>query len=116
MRSAHVRAVVEDAAADLHVPALCDVEVVSAMRRLVLQRHLSPERALEAISSYLDLPLEREGHQALLARVFDLRHDFGAFDAVYAALAESQGAALVTADDRLARALRAHLSLTLIEA
>jgi predicted nucleic acid-binding protein len=107
---------VEDASADVHVPALCDVEVVSALRRLVLKRRISLERAREALGSYLELPLERESHEALLSRVLDLRNNFGAFDAVYAALAESQDATLVTADDRLARAVREHLSLTLIEA
>lgn len=106
----------EDESADLLVPALCDVEVVSALRRLVLQQRVSLERAREALGSYLELPLEREGHEALLGRVLDLRNNFGAFDAVYAALAESHDATLVTADDKLARAARTHLRLALIEA
>jgi predicted nucleic acid-binding protein len=40
----------------------------------------------------------------LLARVWDLRRALTAYDAVYVALAEALGCALVTADERLARA------------
>ena len=108
--------VVEAADAELHVPPLCDVEVASALRRLVLRRELVLERASEALASYADLPLERGDHGPLLFRVLALRENFSAFDAVYVALAESRDAALVTADDRLARAVRAHLSLELVEA
>lgn len=115
-RSPRVRAVIEDPNAELYVPALCDVEVVSALRRLVLQHIVALERAREALAALLDLPLEREGHESILGRVLALRDNFSAFDAVYAALAEVRDATLVTADARLARAVRDHLSLSLIEA
>ena len=88
---------------DLHVPALCDVEVVSALRRTLRQRLLSLDRAKEALEDYLDLPLTRHGHQALLPRCLGLRDVFSAYDAAYVALAEGLSAPLLTADRRLAR-------------
>lgn len=95
---------------------MCDVEVLSALRRLVLRGELTVERAREALQSYVDLPFTRQGHETLLDRAMELRHNFGAFDAIYVALAETVKATLVTADDHLARAVRRHLDLALIEA
>jgi predicted nucleic acid-binding protein len=102
---------VEDGSVDLHVPALCDVEVTAALRRAVLQRRLPPARADDALGDYLDLPLRRHGHAALLPRILALRDTFSAYDACYAALAERLGADLLTGDGALARAAATHLAL-----
>lgn len=115
-RAEVVREIIQSADADGHVPALCDIEVASALRRLLLTQAVVPQQALEKIAAYVDLPLDRHGHEALLVRALSLRDNFTVFDAVYVALAESLDATLVTADSRLARAVRAHLSLSLIEA
>jgi predicted nucleic acid-binding protein len=48
--------------------------------------------------------LTRYPHAALLSRVWELRENFTAYDAVYIALAETLEAPLVTTDARLARA------------
>ncbi len=72
---------------------------------------LTEERAGAAIEDYLDMPLTRHGHQALLARVLALRENFSAYDATYVALAEGIGARFLTADESLARAVRAGLGL-----
>ncbi|MCK5652192.1 MAG: type II toxin-antitoxin system VapC family toxin [Gemmatimonadetes bacterium] len=88
----------------LHVPALCDVEVTAALRRGILLGALAEPRAEQALTAYLDLPLTRHGHQALLRRALSLRENFTAYDAVYVALAERLDAPLLTADARLARA------------
>jgi predicted nucleic acid-binding protein len=96
---------------DLHVPALCDVEVVSGLRRSLHARALAHRRALEAVQDYLDLPLTRHGHQGLLERMLELRANFTAYDATYVALAEELAGGLLTADDRLARAVRSHTNL-----
>ena len=53
----------------------------------------------------------RHGHEALLPRVLELRSNFGAYDACYVVLAERLGAELLTADERLARAVRAHTAI-----
>jgi predicted nucleic acid-binding protein len=90
--------------ADLHVPALCDLEVVSAVRSGFRRDRLSVRRAEEALRDYLDLPLTRHGHQKLVHRCFQLRDVLSSYDAAYVALAEWLEADLVTADLRLARA------------
>lgn len=46
----------------------------------------------------------RHPHTALLSRVWSLRHNLSAYDALYIALAESLEAPLVTLDRRLAKA------------
>lgn len=97
--------------ADLHVPALCDVEVAAVLRRGLLAGSLDPRRAAEALEDYLDLPFTRYDHQRFLGRVLELRNNFSAYDATYAALAEHLGAVLVTTDDRLASAARTHLGI-----
>lgn len=98
---------------DLHVPALCDVEVTAALRRGLADRRLTETRAREAVTDYLDLPLTRHGHTVFLPRLLELRANFTVYDATYVALAEQLNAALLTADRRLERAARAHLDLEL---
>lgn len=111
VRAVTVRQVVRAPGASLNVPALCDVEVASSLRRLLLRGILSEDRAKEALRDYLDLPLTRHGHQNLLARVLSLRTNFSAYDATYVALAERLGATLVTGDESLARATEDHLDV-----
>ena len=108
-----VRATIEDAEVALHVPALCDVEVAAGMRRALLSRRLSEDRAREAILDYLQLPVTRHGHPGLMTRVLQLRANFSAYDATYVALAERLDADLLTADEGLAKAARSHTRLTI---
>ncbi len=96
---------------DLHVPSLCDVEVVAGLRRIRVRRALSDRRAAEALADYLDLPLTRHGHRWLLARMLELRDNFSSYDATYVALAEQLRAELLTSDGRLARAVRTFTQL-----
>jgi len=91
-------------AADLHVPALADVEVLSVVRRGVLAGRLAPERGAAALQDYADLAVERYPHLPLLGRAWQLRDSVSAYDAQYVALAELLDVPLVTADGRLARA------------
>lgn len=114
-RADAVEAELRKAPFDLHVPALCDVEVAAVLRRTLLARRLTADRAAAALDDYLDLPLSRHGHQALLARILVLRDNFSAYDAAYVALAERLGAVLLTADAPRARAVRTHLGLAVVE-
>lgn len=100
--------------ADLHVPALCDVEVVAGLRRALAHRAVSAERAGLALADYLDLPLTRHGHLTLVPRILELRDNFSAYDATYVALAERLGAAVLTGDEGLRRAIRRHTDLTVL--
>jgi predicted nucleic acid-binding protein len=102
------------AGSDLHVPALCDVEVASALRRALLAGRLDESRALVALRDLADLPLTRHGHQLLLGRILALRDNLSAYDATYAALAERLEATLVTADAGLAVAARKRLGLEVV--
>jgi predicted nucleic acid-binding protein len=101
----------------LHAPHLLDVEVVSALRRLVSSREATTERAGEAIADLLDLPIERYPHDILVPRVWQLRENFSAYDASYVALAEALAdgpVPLLTADARLARAVAAHADVPVL--
>jgi len=109
-----VRAVVRRADVDLHVPALCDVEVVAGLRRAVIRGGLSPQRAEEALKDYVDMPVTRHGHQQLLRRALELRANFTAYDAVYVVLAERTAGALMTLDAGLAKAAKAHTRIEIL--
>jgi predicted nucleic acid-binding protein len=105
------RAVVEpliESGAELHVPALTDVEVTSAIVRFLVRRIITIERAEEALADLSELPMARHGHLSLLPRVLSLRNNFSVYDATYVALAESLGAELITTDEKLAGAVRKH--------
>jgi predicted nucleic acid-binding protein len=104
---------------DLHAPHLIDVEIASAVRRLVATGKAASERGDEAIADLLDLPLARYPHDILLPRVWELRENFSAYDAAYVALAEAlsdDGVPLLTTDDRLASAVRAHTAIEALSA
>ncbi|HEU4355514.1 MAG TPA: type II toxin-antitoxin system VapC family toxin [Actinomycetota bacterium] len=92
--------------ASLHVPAICDTEVVSGLSRRVRARRSSEEDARDALTDYVGFPLARHLHPAFLGRVFELRENVSARDAAYVTLAEALDAALVTVDGALARAVR----------
>ncbi len=107
--SASVQKAVEAKVTDLHIPALCDVEVCSGLRSGLLRSKLGQERAEEAVTDYLDLPLVRHGHMFLISRILQLRDNFSAYGATYVALAEVLEATLVTADRSLFRAVESTL-------
>ena len=105
---------IERADISLHAPALCDLELASALRRGLLQGRVSERRAAEAVASYLALPIRRHGHLRLLGRVLQLRDNFSPYDASYVALAERLSARLLTADHSLARAASDHAHVEVI--
>jgi len=72
----------------LHAPHLLDIEVIQVLRRLVRESAISASRAEEAIQDLLDLRLIRYPHFILLPWIWQLRHNFSAYDAAYVCLAE----------------------------
>lgn len=86
----------------LHAPHLLDVEVAHVLRRLQASGDLTEERGRQALEDLADLDLERYPHHDLLPRVWELRRNLTAYDAVYVALAEALRAPLLTLDGRLA--------------
>ena len=95
---------IADPAESLHVPHLVDVEIAQALRRYVREGQLEAPVAASALDELRSLDLERHSHEALLDRVWRLRENLTAYDAVYVALAEALGTKLLTCDGRLARA------------
>jgi predicted nucleic acid-binding protein len=99
---------------DLVAPELIDVEVASVLRRHWLAKSLSARRFAAALDDLADLPLDRYPALPLLARVYELRANVSAYDAVYVALAEHLGCDLLTADRRLAAAPGTRCTITVI--
>lgn len=98
--------VVEASDLTLHAPAVCDLELLSTVRRLVGERRLTRARGDEAVAIYVGLSISRHGHRRLLPRIWALRSNFTPYDASYLALAEILDAPLLTTDARFARAAR----------
>jgi predicted nucleic acid-binding protein len=93
---------------------LLDVEVAQVIRRYAANGEIDQERGHAALDDLADMPLRRYPHDFLLSRVWSLRHNLTAYDAVYVALAEALDAALVTRDQRLAAAAGHHARVELV--
>lgn len=88
----------------LYAPTLVDYEVTSALRGLSRKRP-EVEQAAGAYLRYLAaMPIRRESAQPLIARIWNLRHNYTAYDASYIALAEALDATLITCDEKFTRA------------
>lgn len=88
----------------LWAPHLLPVEVLSQVRRSVAAGLLAPDQAAMAVADLADLPIGYVSAQPHLSRMWELRSNVTAYDAIYVALAEALDAPLVTLDQRLARA------------
>jgi predicted nucleic acid-binding protein len=98
----------------LHAPHLLDIEVAHVIRRYALIGDMQSERGGAALAILADLPLRRYRHDVLLPRVWELRNNFTAYDAVYVALAEVLEVPLLTRDERLASSARAHVRVEVV--
>jgi len=85
------------------VPHLLDVEVASAFRKLVAGQRIHSYRSEEFLTGLAMLPAERYSHIPLLGRIWELRHNFTAYDAAYIALAEATDSTLYTSDEKLCK-------------
>lgn len=92
----------------LVAPDLLVFEVIAALRRRALSGLLSDARALTAVVDLGEAPIELFPMMPLRWRVWELRHNFSAADALFVALAEELGEPLATADAALARAVARH--------
>jgi predicted nucleic acid-binding protein len=72
----------------LHAPHLIDIEMAQVLRRYAASGRVAHGRCRDAMEDLLDFPLERYPHDLLLRRVWELRHNLTAYDAVYVARAE----------------------------
>src|SRR5438552_1488940 len=87
-----------DPSQTLHAPHLIDVEVAQVLRRYAQKGEIDDARGRTAIADLADFPLQRYPHDFLLPRVWDLRQNLTAYDAIYVALAEALDAPLLTRD------------------
>jgi predicted nucleic acid-binding protein len=88
----------------LHTPHLLDIEVAQVIRRYAASGEVDGPRGAAALDDLAVFPLRRYPHGLLLPRVWELRSNLTAYDAVYVALAEALEAPLITRDRRLAAA------------
>jgi predicted nucleic acid-binding protein len=87
-----------------HVPDVVDVEFHHALRGLAIGKKISAERAEHARGLFNDIPKVRFRTRDLTDRIWSLRHNLGAYDACFIALAEALEAPLITADEKQANA------------
>jgi predicted nucleic acid-binding protein len=93
-------------AGTVHAPALIDAEVSSVVRGLAITAkpdvRITPRRAELMLADYAGLRIVRHPMLPLQARVFELKHNLTAYDAMYVALAERLGLPLLTDDAKFA--------------
>ena len=88
----------------LYAPEVIDLEVACALRRLVRAGSLDERAGAKTLAGLMAVKIDRMPHAPLMSRVWELRDNLTAYDAVYVALAESLGASLLTLDGKLAGA------------
>jgi len=93
------------------VPHLIDIEVMSALRKLVAGRRIDAHRSGQFLAELAALPADRYSHTPLIGRIWELRHNFTAHDAAYIALAEATDSVLYTCDEKLSKGHRARVVL-----
>lgn len=93
----------------VHAPALLDAEVSSVVRGLSITRkpevRITPDRAERMLSRFQELHITRHPMVPLQTRVYALRDNFTAYDAMYVALAEALDLPLLTDDAKIAKAV-----------
>jgi predicted nucleic acid-binding protein len=99
----------------VHAPALIDAEVSSVVRGLTITSkpnvQITDERAVQMLADYAGLRIVRYPMQPLQRRMFDLRHNLTAYDAMYVALAEALDVPLLTDDAKFAGTLGHHADI-----
>jgi len=87
----------------IHAPALLDAEVSSVVRGLAItgsSKRITAVRAGQMLADYAGLRIVRHPMQPLQSRVFELRHNLTAYDAMYVTLSETLGLPLLTDDGK----------------
>ncbi len=92
------------AGANLLAPAIVDFEVANIVRRHELSGRIGTDQSAQAHADLLDLTIERWPYESLAERAWRHRHNLSTYDASYVAVAELNGATLLTLDQRIERA------------
>jgi predicted nucleic acid-binding protein len=94
----------------VHAPALIEIETLNALRGLARGCRITDRAADAAVGQLAKVRMVRYPHGPFRGRVWELRHELTAYDAVYLALAERiEDSTLVTADTGLAERARRSL-------
>lgn len=97
------REVLDVLESDLHAPELIVPECLSVLRGWGLAGHAPWPRLEQAVEDLLSMPILLWPMAPLAHHAWRLRHNLSSYDAMYAALADTLDAELVTCDQRLAR-------------
>jgi predicted nucleic acid-binding protein len=94
-------------AVEVCAPDLLGPEVMSTLLRACRRGRLTPAEARTAVSDLLDLPFSWCEVRPTIGRALEiaLRYDQRAYDCIYVALAEREGIAFWTGDERLYNAV-----------
>ena len=103
-----------DDAVVVHVPHLVDLEIAQVLRRYARHGTLSARTGALALERWRGLDVQRYSHEPLLDRIWRLRENVTAYDAVYVALAEALRTVLFTGDRKLADAPGVNVTIELI--
>jgi predicted nucleic acid-binding protein len=76
-----------------------------------VRRRVDSHRSGQLLAGLAALPAVRYPHTPLPGRIWELRHDFTAYDAAYIALAEATNSTLYTCDEKLSKGRRARVVL-----
>ncbi len=98
----------------VHVPHLVDAEVAHGLRQLVAGGRIEEPHGARLVTAWSHVGLTRHPGVGLLSRVWELRDNLTAYDAMFVALAEALECSLVTADARLARASGLQCPVTVV--
>ena len=88
-----------------------DVEVSSTVRGLAAGKTITDHRGEQMLAVYSRLRITRHPVWPYHPRMWGLRHNLGAYDSAYIALAEALGCELLTGDVKLKNAAGHHASV-----
>jgi predicted nucleic acid-binding protein len=100
---------------ELAAPELLIFEVLAVLRREALRGEIADDRAEGAVEDLGDLPVELFPSLPLRRRVWALRRNLTAADALFVALAEQLDEPLATKDGALAAEAAKHANVTVLE-
>jgi len=98
---------------ELLAPDVFPVEVAHALTRAERRGLIKPPQATRLLADILSTPMPLHPYQTLLPRAVAISSAMrcGVYDCLYLALAEREGCAFITADDKLVKHLRAQFPL-----
>ncbi len=99
-----VAAVARISGTEIHAPHLIDLEVTSALRRMVATEVIVEQDAASILHAIQTADLHRHDHTLLLDQIWAMRSAINPYEGAYVALATTLGVPLVTADQKLAAA------------